>query len=162
MSRRACCLVLVAACPATAAEVIVQQVNLSFVPSVVTVNPGDTVRWIRTSGSHTVTSGSNCTANGLFNGPLNSSSPSFVWIVPASAAGTTIPYFCIPHCSVQFGSIVVNAPAVPGDLDGNTRIDGADLGIMLSAWGTSGSADIDADGSVGGSDLGILLANWTG
>ena len=56
----------------------------------------------------------------------------------------------------------MNAPAVPGDLDGNSRIDGADLGIMLSAWGTSGSADIDADGSVGGSDLGILLANWTG
>ncbi len=161
MNRFAPCLALFAVSPALAAEVVVQQVNLSFVPAVVTVNPGDTIRWVRTGGSHTVTSGSNCTASGLFNAPLNASFPSFTWTVPASAAGTTIPYFCIPHCSVQFGSIVVNAPAIPGDLDGNARVDGADLGILLSAWGAGGPGDIDNDGSVGGSDLGILLANWT-
>ncbi|MBM4114321.1 MAG: hypothetical protein FJ252_00395 [Phycisphaerae bacterium] len=153
---------LTAATPALAVEVLVQQVNLTFSPSVVTVNPGDTIRWKWTGGNHSVTSGSGCTNGTLFNAPLTSSAQNFVWTVPASAAGTSIPYFCIPHCFVQTGTIIVNAPAIPGDLDSNGRVDGADLGILLGAWGTSGPADLDQSGSVGGGDLGILLANWTG
>ncbi|MFO0873816.1 MAG: hypothetical protein U0575_07565 [Phycisphaerales bacterium] len=48
-----------------------------------------------------------------------------------------------------------------GDIDANGEVDGADLGALLAAWGTSSvSADLDADGTVGGGDLGILLANW--
>jgi endonuclease/exonuclease/phosphatase family metal-dependent hydrolase len=43
--------------------------------------------------------------------------------------------------------------------DGNT--DGADLGLLLGAWGTSGPlADINNDGNVDGADLGILLGAW--
>jgi len=55
-----------------------------------------------------------------------------------------------------------NAPATcPADLDGNGRIDGADLGILLSAWGSTGHpADLDGDGSVNGADLAALLAEW--
>jgi hypothetical protein len=53
----------------------------------------------------------------------------------------------------------------PGDLNGDGRVDGFDLTVLLSAWGPcSGScpADINDDGQVNGIDLTALLAAWTG
>ncbi len=49
-----------------------------------------------------------------------------------------------------------------GDLDCDGDVDGADLGVMLGAWGScSGcAADIDNSGVVDGADLGSLLSNW--
>ena len=50
---------------------------------------------------------------------------------------------------------------VPGDINQDCIINGADLGAMLAAWGSNDpAADINADGSVDGGDLGTLLANW--
>ncbi|MFG0257460.1 MAG: RHS repeat-associated core domain-containing protein [Phycisphaerales bacterium JB043] len=46
------------------------------------------------------------------------------------------------------------------DLDGDGDVDGADLGLLLGAWGTSGPADLNNSGSVNGSDLGLLLGAW--
>lgn len=52
---------------------------------------------------------------------------------------------------------------MPGDLNHDGRIDGADFGVLLSRWGTDDpEADIDGSGSVGGGDIGALLALWTG
>ncbi len=50
-----------------------------------------------------------------------------------------------------------------GDLDGNGRVDGTDLAMILAFWG-SGSplADCDGSGQVDGTDLAIVLGNWTG
>ena len=51
--------------------------------------------------------------------------------------------------------------SIPGDLDGDGIVNGADLSILLSSWGTSDpSADIDGDGTVGAADLSVLLGNW--
>jgi len=56
----------------------------------------------------------------------------------------------------------VAAEVASGDLDGNGSIDGADLGIMLSAFGIADPvADLDGNGIVDGSDLGALLAAWS-
>ena len=53
-------------------------------------------------------------------------------------------------------------PPVPGDIDGDGDVDGADLGLLLAAWGAAGgAADLDGNGVVDGGDLGVLLANWT-
>ena len=61
-------------------------------------------------------------------------------------------------------TLVVNyvpAAAIPGDVNGDGKVNGADIGILLSAWGlTSGVSDINRDGIVNGADLGELLANW--
>lgn len=61
-------------------------------------------------------------------------------------------------------SLAPSAPAqsCAGDLTGDGRIDGTDLGLMLSAWGpcTSCPADVNANGIVDGADLGIQLLNW--
>ena len=63
----------------------------------------------------------------------------------------------------------VNRDLVPdtcqrvGDINGDGVVDGADLGLLLGAWGlTGGLADLNADARVDGADLGILLGNWGG
>ena len=49
----------------------------------------------------------------------------------------------------------------PGDLNGDGRVDGGDLGLLLAAWGTNDpAADLSGDGDVNGADLGLLLALW--
>lgn len=42
---------------------------------------------------------------------------------------------------------------------GNGIVDGADLAVVLGAWGTTG-ADLNGDGTTDGSDLAIVLGNW--
>ena len=67
------------------------------------------------------------------------------------------------------GSAIANFSAIsridiascPADFNGDSAVDGNDLGFLLAAWGSSGgSADLNADGSVDGNDLGQLLAAW--
>jgi hypothetical protein len=51
---------------------------------------------------------------------------------------------------------------VPGDLTGDGLVDGADLGLLLAAWGTDDdAADLNEDGIVDGADLGLLLSLWS-
>jgi hypothetical protein len=52
-------------------------------------------------------------------------------------------------------------PPVPGDLTGDGRVDGADLGLLLASWGSAGPGDLDNNGIVNGADLGMLLTLWT-
>jgi formylglycine-generating enzyme required for sulfatase activity len=50
-----------------------------------------------------------------------------------------------------------------GDLNGDLKVSGADIGILLGEWGTAGGmtgADIDGNGTVSGSDLGAMLGAW--
>ena len=46
------------------------------------------------------------------------------------------------------------------DLDGDGRINGVDLGLLLANWGGAGRGDLDGDGTVSGADLGALLSAW--
>lgn len=56
-----------------------------------------------------------------------------------------------------------SAPARPGDVNGDNRVDGLDLAAVLSAWGSSqASADLNGDGTVNAFDLSIVLGGWTG
>lgn len=53
--------------------------------------------------------------------------------------------------------------SVPGDLDGDGSVGGADLGLLLGSWGPCGGcpADLDGNGTVDGADLGALLGAWS-
>ncbi|MCA9284867.1 MAG: hypothetical protein KDA22_06625 [Phycisphaerales bacterium] len=149
--------------PALGTTFDVDQVGLTFVPDTLTVAPGDTVVWHWHTFMHTVTSGSPCTPDGVyFNAPLDAGHPTFTWVVPDDASGE-IPYFCIPHCGFDMiGLITVEPAAVPGDLNGDGIVDGADLGLLLAAWGTDdAAADLDGSGTVDGADLGLMLGLWT-
>jgi hypothetical protein len=49
------------------------------------------------------------------------------------------------------------------DLNSDGVVQGADLGLMLAAWGSvpaGVAADINRDGAVDGNDLGLMLAGW--
>lgn len=52
----------------------------------------------------------------------------------------------------------------PGDIDENTLVDGVDLAIVLSRWGTNPKdyprADTNGDGTVDGADLAQVLGTW--
>jgi hypothetical protein len=50
----------------------------------------------------------------------------------------------------------------PSDINQSGETNGADLGILLAAWGDQPQPglDLDGDGDVNGADLGILLAGW--
>lgn len=63
----------------------------------------------------------------------------------------------------------VATPIIAGDLTLDARVDGADLGALLSAWGRCGTCpespcagDLDGNCFVDGADLGMLLGAWTG
>ena len=47
-----------------------------------------------------------------------------------------------------------------GDFNRDGVVDGADLGLLLGAWGRSCVADINGDGAVDGTDRALLLAAW--
>jgi hypothetical protein len=76
---------------------------------------------------------------------------------------------------VDYGQILrgerpdANANGVPdgceciADLNNDGVVQGADLGLMLAAWGsapTGTTADVNRDGAVDGNDLGLMLAGW--
>jgi hypothetical protein len=50
-----------------------------------------------------------------------------------------------------------------GDLNDDRFVNGADLGVLLNAWGpcvANCQPDLNSDGVVDGSDLGVLLSAW--
>ena len=54
-------------------------------------------------------------------------------------------------------------PSVCGDLNGDGIVNGADLGLLLGAWGIANGSpyDLNHDGVIDGADLGLLLGCWT-
>ncbi len=57
-------------------------------------------------------------------------------------------------------TITVEGATDPADLDHDGVVGGADLGMLLGAWGTAGAADLDGSGAVDGADLGMMLGAW--
>lgn len=59
--------------------------------------------------------------------------------------------------------VMMDEPVVVGDLNDDDTVNGTDLAILLSVWGTDGAgtgADLNGDGVVNGADLATLLSNW--
>ena len=82
--------------------------------------------------------------------PADAPSATAIVVAPASATdadGDLVPDSC---------------QVIPGDLDGNGTVNGADLTLLLNAWGPCAGcpADLNGDGSVGAPDLAILLNAW--
>ena len=70
--------------------------------------------------------------------------------------------FC---CEVSWDDICANEAhqncPCQADFDDNGVVNGADLGLLLAAWGTSQCPfDLNDDGVINGADLGLLLAKW--
>jgi hypothetical protein len=64
-----------------------------------------------------------------------------------------------PPVDMDTATIELAPACAPADLDCDGSVGGADLGLLLGAWGTP-AADLDGDGLTTGSDLGLLLGAW--
>jgi len=113
----------------------IEAYNTSFVPSVVDAAPGDTIRWEYVTGyPHSVTSGENCTFDGLYFNeyPLSV----FEWVVPGDAP-SQVPFFCDPHCFNEMEGMI-NVLGEPGHLVFGI-IDLADVYIDMGVDQTTGA-----------------------
>lgn len=76
----------------------VRTVGRAFDPPAITIRLGETVKWIRTSLTHTVTSGAGSgdpDVGALFDAPLSGASPEFTYTF--SDTPGVYHYFCRPH-----------------------------------------------------------------
>jgi plastocyanin len=89
-----------------------------FNPNTLTVQLGDTIRWVWQAGSHTTTSAALPTGAAAWDAPITSSNQSFMY-KPAVAG--TYGYVCTPHAGMgQVGSFVVTAPTAVKNIEGTT------------------------------------------
>lgn len=78
----------------------------------------------------------------------------------------------VSGCVPAGGVVRINAgdpdcepKALPGDLNGDGRVSGADLGLLIGGWGVCSDpacpGDLNEDGLINGADLGLLFGYWT-
>jgi TIR domain/Putative Ig domain len=68
------------------------------------------------------------------------------------------------HATRRF-ELSVPEPPLPGDINGDRAVDCADMNILRSDWGQTGSdlrSDLNDDKTVGTTDMSIMLSHWTG
>ena len=92
--------------------------EFTFMPDTVNISVGDTVRWTWASDSHSVTSGTSCTADGQFCSPDNMNcevgilnNTGFVYEFTFTQPGM-YQYFCALHCFGGMTGVVNVLPAV--------------------------------------------------
>jgi plastocyanin len=85
---------------------------LVFDPDVVTINPGDQVKWTWDSGGHSTTSGSPGMPNGIWDSGIHNAGATFTRTFNSTG---TFPYYCTPHscCGMEGTVMVVNASPTP-------------------------------------------------
>ena len=92
---------------------------------------------------------------------------SYSWTIPSSFEVGSNVWVKVIQDNVEYHdqsdmslkpAIVVANPC-PGDFNDDTIVDGADLGLALSAWGTANN-DLNEDGIFDGADLGLFLSLW--
>ena len=113
---KAVIIVLLVPVMAAAATHTVNQVGFTFSPAEITIEVGDTVDWVWSAGSHTVTSGTDLSdpdVGVLFDTPLNSGAPSFSYTFTEAGVQD---YFCRPHLGRgMVGTVNVMAVSAVGD-----------------------------------------------
>ena len=61
-------------------------------------------------------------------------------------------------CTVEFECDYTVSSA---DFNGDWKVDGADMSILLGSWGSDNMRhDLNGDGVINGGDLSILLGEW--
>jgi hypothetical protein len=106
-------------------------------------------------------------AASLWGGPL----PLAGFSADLTADGETIFCNALPDGYVPFYDLWADGycrllaqrrvPFATEDFNRDGLVNGADLSILLAAWGSDGPGDLNGDGTVGAADLALLLAAWT-
>jgi len=79
--------------------------------------------------------------------------------VPIGARHATSRMRIVVATLLAFLSPVLARADCPADLNGDQVVNGSDLAVVLSGWG-SNSGDLTGDGNTDGSDLANLLSTW--
>lgn len=124
--------------------------TLQFLPSTVSISPGDTVRWTWMTGFHSATSGHPCIPDSQFCSPNDMncaartlSGPGTVYQHLFAQTGT-YSYFCAAHCEYgMIGSVNVCTPP-PAN--------------MVSWWGAEGNARDGLGNNDGTLHFGVAFA----
>ena len=104
---------LLALCPrqagAATTTVTVGADGLSFFPTSVTIDVGDTVEWTWSASGHSSTSGTPGNPSGFWDSGIRNQGATFSHTFPAAGS---FPYFCTPHAFMgMVGSVTVSAPS---------------------------------------------------
>lgn len=73
---------------------------------------------------------------------------------------------CLPEGGLFWGGVgstcaqVNSCVPCPGDLNNDGRVDGRDLSVLLSNFGTGSGGDLNCDGLTTGQDLSVFLSNF--
>ena len=99
---------------------------------------------------------------------LTDGTPVFGWIQMDGSGWGTLEITTWAYDDSGAPIVVGALPPEPcaGDLNDDGLVDSADLGLLLTAWGSCGKAgpgcfaDLDANGVVNAADIGLLLVEW--
>ena len=96
----------------TATKRVVLMRDSFFSPKDIVIEYGDTVVWFSAGGvSHTSTSGTGCTSDGLWGSPFLVAGESYSVVFDSTGVDSVgvIPYYCIPHCFINMtGTVTIN------------------------------------------------------
>jgi plastocyanin len=129
----------VAAVPVSATIHIVQISNFTFTPKNTMVTPGDTVRWVMVSGTHTTTSDPSSPKvwdSGIF--PVGNN---FDLVFTAGDGPGPFPYHCAVHLSMK-DTIFVSPPPVCGDANGDKTVNVGDAVSLINYVFKGGAAPV--------------------
>lgn len=101
-------LVIYAAYPVFSQVHIIEQQGLTFSPQTLTVQVGDTVRWVWSAGSHTTTSGDIPAGALPWDNPLNQNNTEFEYVVEMAGVYN---YHCTPHQTMGMSGTIEAFPA---------------------------------------------------
>ena len=99
---------------------------------------------------------------------LTDGTPVFGWIQMDGSGWGTLEITTWAYDDSGAPIVVGALPPEPcaGDLNDDGLVDSADLGLLLTAWGSCGKtgpgcfADLDTNGVVNAADIGLLLVEW--
>ena len=153
--------------PALADEYVIELIGAAFVYNGqtngdidLTVQPGDSVRWVWVSGFHNVVSGNPGDVDeGEEFHSGDPTSPPFEFVHTFADPGD-FPF----HCEIHEGVGMISSLSVrcPADFNGDLSVNTLDVLAFLNAW-TAGdpSADFNGDGTINTLDVLGFLNAWS-
>ena len=150
--------------PSFAVKHVVLVGNFFFNPSSLNVSVGDTVHWQWSAGSHTTTSGVIPSGAASWDDPINSSSPTYDYLV--TAAGT-YNYVCTPHAAMGMIGTFTATTFVPtlSVSPSNRNVAAASGSTSFSVTSNSGWTSSSNAGwctvGAGGTGNGTISASYT-
>ncbi len=156
-------LILITSTRAYSVKHIVNVQNYAFVPANLSVQVGDTIRWVWINGSHTTTSTTIPTGAPAWDHPINSTNTFYEYRV--NVAGV-YDYLCIPHQNTQIGHFTATNPTptlavTPSNQNVSASAGSTNFSVTSNSNWTASSNQGWCTVTSSGSGNGTIVANYT-